>query len=157
MPTLDEVYRKFGETAEAAQLLETQLGTMLLLIRGAEENLFITPNPERASQLHDTINRHTLGQLSKAFNSTAQSLDELDSLLSVALQERNRLFHHFYRDHNFRRNSDEGRSLMLKDMESIHNTLLSAYKAVMLLSGVDLEALADTPYEPHAPTRHVPI
>ena len=27
MPTLDDVYRKFGEASEAAQLLETELGT----------------------------------------------------------------------------------------------------------------------------------
>ena len=32
MPTLDDVYRKFGETAEAAQLLETDLGTIALMI-----------------------------------------------------------------------------------------------------------------------------
>jgi hypothetical protein len=156
MTTLDEVYRKYGETAEAAQLLETELGTMLLLMRGAEEDLFAEPNAKRASDLYSTINRHTLGQILKALNKS-QSLDALDSLLSSALRERNRLFHHFYRDHNFRRNSGEGRALMLKDMESIHDTLLNAYKAVMLLSGVDLEALADTPYERHAPTCHVPI
>jgi hypothetical protein len=27
MPSLDDVYRKFGEAAEAAQLVETELGT----------------------------------------------------------------------------------------------------------------------------------
>ena len=32
MPTLDDVYRKFGEASEAAQLLETELGTMLLTV-----------------------------------------------------------------------------------------------------------------------------
>jgi hypothetical protein len=30
MPTLDDIYRKFGEVSEAAQLVETELGTMLL-------------------------------------------------------------------------------------------------------------------------------
>ncbi|TXT38473.1 MAG: hypothetical protein FD135_2869 [Comamonadaceae bacterium] len=30
MPTLSEVYAKFGEAAEAAQLLELELGTLLL-------------------------------------------------------------------------------------------------------------------------------
>jgi hypothetical protein len=42
---------------------------------------------------------------------------------------------------------------MLEDLESIHNALLNAYKAVMLLSGVDL----DTAIETNLPTRHVPI
>lgn len=30
MPGLDDIYRKFGEAAEAAQLLETELGNMLV-------------------------------------------------------------------------------------------------------------------------------
>jgi hypothetical protein len=157
VPTLDDLYRKFGETAEAAQLLETELGTKLLLARGAEESLFTEPNPARATDLHSTINRHTLGQLLKGLNRTHQSLDALESLLSNAVQERNRLFHSFYRHHNFRRNSNEGRALMLKDIESIHDTLLTAYKAVMLLSGVDLDTLVETVVEYDPPTRHVPI
>jgi len=111
------------------------------------------PNPERASDLLAIINRHTLGQLLKSLNDKTQSLDELESLLSKALEERNRLLHSFYRQHNFRRNSDEGRALMLKDLESIHDALLDAYKAIMLLSGVDLDA----PGEYKAPTRHLPI
>jgi hypothetical protein len=59
MPALDEVYRKFGEVAEAAQLL----------------------------------------------------------LLANALAERNQPFHSFYRKHNFRRNSKEGRAKMLEDLD----------------------------------------
>jgi hypothetical protein len=40
MLTLDEVYRKFGEVAEAAQLLETELGTIRLNAEGIEHDLF---------------------------------------------------------------------------------------------------------------------
>ena len=157
MFSLDDVYRKFGETAEAAQLLETQLGTMLLLVRGTEDKLISEPNPNRATDVYRQINRQTLGQLLKNLKNTNQSLQELDSLLSNALGERNRLFHSFYRQHNFRRNSDEGRMLMLRDLESIHDILLHAYKAVMLLDGVDLDGLADTTVEHNLPTRHVLI
>jgi hypothetical protein len=157
VPTLDDIYRKFGAVAEAAQLLETELGTMLLLSRGAEEGLFFKPNQKIASELYTTINRHTLGQLIKRLNGTSQSLNELESIFLNALQERNRLFHSFYRQHNFRRNSDEGKALMLKDLEAIHDTLLSAYKAVMKLSGVDLDALVESDIEHNAPTRHVKI
>jgi hypothetical protein len=156
MPTLDDVYRKFGETAEAAQLVETELGTMLLLVCGVDKGLLSKPNPAGASDLLDTINRHTLGQLIKSLNKTTQSLDALYSLLTSARDERNRLFHTFYRQHNFRRNSDEGRSSMLNDLESIHDTLLRAYKAIMLLSGVDLETLTAAG-EQVGPTGHLPI
>jgi hypothetical protein len=124
------------------------------LVGAVEDGLLIEPNPERASDLVGRIDRHTLGQLIKKLNSKTQSLDQIESLLSSALEERNRPLHSFYRQHNFRRNTDEGRALMLKDLESIHDTLLDAYKAVVLLSGVDLDAVSR---EHKAPTRHLPI
>jgi hypothetical protein len=142
LPTLDDVYRKFGEASEAAQLLETELGTMLLHFNVVDEGLLSTPNPERATAIYKTINRSTLGQVIKKLKSNAQSIDGLDgleNLLSDALVERNRLSHSFYRQHNLRRNSEEGRVLMMDDLDSIHTKLLDAYKAVMLLSGFDLD------------------
>jgi hypothetical protein len=151
------IYRKFGETAEAAQLLETELGTKLLMVRGVEEGLIAESDSERATDLYNTIDRRTLGQLIRELNETAESLDALKSLISNALRERNRPFHSFYRQHNFRRNSNEGRALMLNDLESIHDAVFQAYKAVMLLSGVDLDALVEGEVEYTLPTRHVSI
>ena len=153
MSTLGDVYRKFGETAEAAQLIETELGTMLLQLRCEDEGLMDNKDPARASDILGCIDRHTLGQLLKSLNNHTQSLDALADVLSKALQERNRLFHSFYRNHNFRRNSDEGRAAMLEDLEAIHSALLDAYKAVLALNGVDLDALAGM----KLPTRHLPI
>ena len=195
--TLDDVYRKFGETAEAAQLLECELGTLLFLVKAVSEDLFVNPDRLRAFELHNKIDSFTLGTLLKELKSTpsaeavqlletqlgpllslvdavrdnlltnppdrmhatsqTRSIDELEALLVNALAERNRLSHSFYRQHNFRRNSDEGRALMLKDLESIHDTLLNAYKAVMLLTLVDLDDAARS-FDPlTAPTRHLPI
>jgi hypothetical protein len=116
MPTLDDVYRKFGETAEAAQLLETELGNMLMMVRSSDEGLLEKKNPTLATHILDSVNRHTLGQFLKNLNNRTQSLDALDALLVKARDERNRLSHSFYREHNFRRNSDEGRALMLADL-----------------------------------------
>jgi hypothetical protein len=86
---------------------------------------------------------------------TTPPLDTLETVLWRALEERNRLQHSFYRQHNFRRNSDQGRAAMLRDLDQIHDAILDAYKAVMLLSGIDLEAEAAMPFS--FPTRHVPI
>jgi len=155
VPTLDDVYRKFGETAEAAQLLETELGNMLLAARASVEDLFGNSDRTRAADILQAIDKQTLGQLLKNLKGNYPSLDDVESFLWNALQERNRLQHSFYRQHNFRRNSDEGRILMLNDLEAIHHTLLGAYKAILLLSGVDIEAIATSPTSP--PTRHVPI
>jgi hypothetical protein len=151
--TLDDVYRKFGEASEAAQLLETELGNVLIKIGVVEENLLNESNQDQASELFKKINRQTLGQLLKNVSSSTESVGHLEALLSRALAERNRLSHSFYRRHNFRRNSEEGRALMLNDLELIHDTLLEAYKAVMLLSGIDLDAA----HIDQLPTRQVPI
>lgn len=158
MPTLDDVYRKFGETSEAAQLLETELGNILLLIGAVEADLFEQPDPQRASNLYRKINRQTLGQLLRNAQGSTDTLDHLDALLAHALNARNRLAHEFYRQHNFRRNSSEGRTLMLDDLEGIHHTLIEAYKAVMRLSGVDLDAIDfDAIDLEQLPKDHVPI
>ena len=43
--------------------------------------------------------------------------------------------------------------MMLKDLERIHESIIKAYKGVMLLSGIDLDAIASVP----TPIRHLPI
>lgn len=153
MPTLLDVYCKFGEAAEAAQLLETELGNMLLISKCIDEDLLESKNLERAADILAYVNRHTLGQILKTLKDHTQSPDDLDLLLGKARDERNRLCHSFYRDHNFRRNSEAGRAVMLRDLEAIHAALLDAYKAIMLVRGVDLASVDSVVL----PTRHVRI
>jgi len=153
MPTLDDVYWKFGYAAEAAQLLETELGNMLIKHGVIEENLVNQRDPNRAAELFRQIDKHTFGQLIIRLKAKNQSITNLEDVLAKALDERNRLFHSFYRQHNFRRNSDEGRQRMLDDLESIHKMLLDAYKAVMLVLVVDVDKLWRT----ELPTKHLPI
>jgi len=153
MPTLDEVYRKFGEVSEAAQLLETELGTIQLYAEGIAHDLFASGKGELATELYNKINKSTLGQLLKRLANSAGISGDLELLLADALAERNQLFHSFYRKHNFRRNSDSGSAKMLEDLQHKHETILGAYKAVMRLSGIDLDSLPDTPM----PTTHVKI
>ena len=153
MPSLEDVYQKFGFASEAVQLLETELGTILLITGAVEQNLIETQDPDAANTLYRNINRKTLGQLLKGVKNTSVSVEHLEELLSKALKERNRLTHSFYRQHNFRRNSEDGCQVMLDDLENIHEALLEAYKAVMLLSGVDLDNISPS----KAPTGHVPL
>jgi hypothetical protein len=152
-PSLNEVYRKFGEVSEAAQLLETELGNLLLLHKGVGAGLLENENPEAASRILEQINRNTLGQVLWQLRGNYNDLDALESLLNVAKAERNRLFHSFYREHNFRRNSAGGRTLMLHDLEAMHEKIIDAYKAVMKLSGIDLDKVQMQ----DLPTKHVPI
>ena len=153
MPTLDDVYRKFGETSEAAQLLETELGNILFSVGAMDADQLEQPAKARASDVLKFVNRQTLGQLLKSLNRSTDSIADLESLLERALTERNRLSHSFYREHNFRRNSDKRCALMMEDLESIHRVLLNAYKAVMLQTGVDLDKITIA----SLPTDHLPI
>lgn len=153
MTTLDDVYWKFGMTSEAVQLFETELGNMLFLAGAVEAGLLEEIDTKRATDLLELVNRQTLGQLLKSLGRSSESLDSLEAVLNKALKERNRLTHSFYRQHNFRRNSEEGCAVMLSDLETIHETILDAYKAVMLLSGVDLDSLQVS----SLPTKHLPL
>ena len=157
MPTLDEVYRKFGEVSEAAQLLETELGTMLLTHKCIDAGLLKRPSSEKATAIHEHVTKQTLGKLIRSLGPIGGISDNLEQLLCNALATRNRLTHSFYLQHNFRRNSDEGREEMLRDLEAMHDDLLDAYKAVLLLSGVDLDALVDEFGDIPLPTGHLKI
>jgi hypothetical protein len=152
MATLDDVYRKFGEASEAAQLLETELGNLLLADEAQRHGGLEHPDPLSALESLKEINRSTLGTLLRELNSRVP-VDEARSVLDLALRERNRLTHAFFRQHNFRRNSVDGCTIMMADLESIHTAIFGAYKLVLLASGTDLDALTDV----RIPTNHVKI
>ena len=109
MPSIDDVYLKFGFASEAAQLLETELGTLLFRSGAIEANLFENPNHDMALELLRFVNRKTLGQLIRSLSKTDQSIDDLYEILKRALCERNRLAHSFYREHNNRQSAVAGR------------------------------------------------
>jgi hypothetical protein len=78
MPTLDDVYRKFGETAEAAQLLETELGNVLLSLGAFEEDLLRGMNANRAADLLGEIDASTLGRLLNRLRAKTRLPNELE-------------------------------------------------------------------------------
>ena len=106
MPTLDDVYRKFGETAEAAQLLETELGNLLLEHDCIEVGSPREPRPGqgdrnlRPHQQEDSRTVDAFPRVGRQFR-----CESLEQILSDALAARNRLTHSFYMQHNLRRNS----------------------------------------------------
>lgn len=171
MPTLDDVYRKFGEVSEAAQLLETDVGTVMMFLGAVDQGL-ISPelkvDSQRAARLMDRINRQTLGQLIRTTQQLTDAFGPIETLLAEALDERNRLAHCFYRQHNLRKFSNKGRAIMMNDLESMHEVLLAAWKAVNMIQGIDLDALVKqmdeateqsnaSPSDVDTPIRHLKI
>ena len=159
MPDLDEVYRKFGEVAEAAQLFETALGSLLFWEECSKRQSIFNPDPVLSRQIYDSVNKKTSGQLFSKLKDFDERFDNqsLKIDFAMALDERNRLFHSFYREHNFRRNSPQGCQIMLDDLEKMHDIILDAYKKLLLLDGIDLEKLAENSESVSLPTGHVKI
>ena len=151
MPDIDEVYRKFGEVSEAAQLLETELGNILVFNEAVRSDLFFTRRQEEARRILREINKSTLGKLIKKLTEKNRELEHSAELFAKALAERNRLSHSFFRNHNFRRNTSEGCSIMLEDLESIHEILMEAYRVALAIGGIDLDSVN----LPGLPTNHL--
>ena len=85
LPTLDDVYRKFGEASEAAQLLETERGTLLLWEQVIAEDL-LGGDGERATEIMGAINSQTLGTLLKNAKGNSQPIEEIAALLDRAVR-----------------------------------------------------------------------
>lgn len=159
-PTRDDIYKAFGEAAETAQLLETELGTLLILHNVIDAGLLENPDPGKAATIYDHINKQTLGQLLRKLKGGGFTEgDELEQLLRLALATRNRLVHSFYLQHNLRINSEEGREAMMEDLKTIEKDLRKAYNTVsVLLSGPLLLAGAQAEeIEALAKRAHLPI
>lgn len=158
MPTRDDIYRKFGEVSETAQLLETELGSLLLSYKCVDAGLFRNPDPRKATEIYDHIDSQTLGQLAAKFRAAGLVGAEFQQLLTGAVASRNRLAHKFYLQHNLRMNSDDGRGVMMTDLDAMHQELAKAYKAASYLGSVtlavlgakteELEELAERPHLP---------
>jgi hypothetical protein len=135
LATHDELYAKFGITAEAAQLFEVELGSLLLCARAIEQRWRSKADADKARKLLRHIDRSTLGHLLGSLRRCVELDDGLADRFASALQTRNRLFHHFYESHNFKIQTDEGRDAMMADLEIMHVELFNAWQVASSLTG----------------------
>ena len=134
MPERHELYSKFGITAEAAQLFETELGTLLLCLQGRQERWHEAPDGAAARAFLDRIDRKTLGQLLKDVKLHISFEGGAEALFSSALNARNQLSHGFFERHNFRIQTSEGRAKMVADLEQLHTDLFTAWQVASAIS-----------------------
>jgi hypothetical protein len=140
MATRSELYAKFGVTAEAAQLFETELGTLLLWARDLENGWHVTPDGEAARAVLSEIDRSTLGQLLTNLKKHVKLDDDLGSRFASALRARNRLNHGFFERHNFKIQTDEGRDTMVADLETLHDELFHAWQIASAMTAIAIRA-----------------
>ncbi|MCA0050633.1 hypothetical protein LB577_27395 [Mesorhizobium sp. B283B1A] len=136
MATRDELYAKFGKAAEAAQLFETELGSLLLCARGLERGWHHEVDPDDARKVLDHIDRSTLGQLLGTLKNCVSLDYGLVDRFACALKARNRLVHRFYETHGFKIQTDEGRDAMVADLEVLHSELFNAWQAASKITAV---------------------
>ena len=78
MPNLEDVYQKFGMVAEAAQLLETELGTILFVSEASAADLLPQSNPSLATEIYRSVNKRTLGQLIKRIANSNKGVKSME-------------------------------------------------------------------------------
>lgn len=128
MATRDDVYAKFGLTAEVAQLFETELGTLLLAREGEERGWHLKANPDQAAEFYEKLNRKTLGQILANLRDCLDLDERVGKSFKIALKARNHLNHGFFERHNFAIFDDAGRSAMIDELEKMHSELVEAYE-----------------------------
>ena len=128
MPERHELYAKFGIAAETAQLFETELGTLVLMLQSIEKGWHVAPDTEAARRVLDDIERSTLGRLLKSLGRQLTLIDGLEDVFSSALSARNRLTHGWFESHNYKIQSKSGRIEMAADLDNLHSELFSAWQ-----------------------------
>ncbi|MGB3537882.1 MAG: hypothetical protein WBA42_06955 [Mesorhizobium sp.] len=143
LATREDVYAKFGVTAEAGQLFETELGTLLLCARGLEHGWHVSPDGDKARAVLDEIDRSTLGRLLNMLHSRIRIESGLEEKFAAALRARNRLNHGFYEQHNFKIQTDAGRDVMIADLEALHEELFQAWRTASAMTALLSRILLD--------------
>lgn len=132
---LDELYAKFGRTAEMAQVMELEAGNLALsyVLIAFDVNNLTKEQKLFLKSLSEDIDRRTFGNLAnilkKSMNIDKTIKDRIDS----ALEKRNYLTHRFFRTHNFAIHSAEGRAKMIEELSNLYEAF---YIAHTLLHGM---------------------
>jgi hypothetical protein len=137
-----ELYAKYGIAAETAQLFETEMGMLLLCLRALENDWHIVPNAPAAREVLVSIDRSTLGRLLNDLRRYSRIDGGLEDLFSSALNARNRLMHGFFEKHNFKIQTEEGRTEMIADLDELHSELFRAWRSANQLTTVIAEYIA---------------
>lgn len=143
MATRDQVYLKFGEVAEAAQLFETNLGTVILATRAVSESWHKKPDPNAARKVLESINRKTLGVLLNEVRKIITFDSNTEKLLIDALNARNELMHGFYEKHNFKIFNDDGCDEMISDLECLHSKLTFGWQSALSIADVISKSISN--------------
>ena len=124
-PSIDDIYTKFGKTAEVAQTLELEASNAILSFIVLFMITDKTTNEEKIKlqKLSEKNDKKTLGNLLGQIKKVVEFNPLAETNIETALEKRNYLIHDFYKKHNFAIHSEEGREQMIADLDDISKTL----------------------------------
>ena len=133
--TLRLLYFEFGRTAEMAQIMEMEAGNFALSFVSLAFDPSKVTDDERdlLRAIVDDVNSRTFGNLLKQIRKIGDVSENIRRIVDEAIEKRNYLVHKFFRSHNLRINSEEGREEMIADLRAIHESLSRAHA---VLSGM---------------------
>jgi len=111
-----EMYAFFGLAAYAANLLESSFINWTVALRLGNVSGATRQDFDTAFSHFQT---RTLGQLLTATRSLTSVPAELDSVLAKSLSERNRLVHHFFREHAANAMHPAGQRVVIGELSSM--------------------------------------
>lgn len=115
------VYAHFGLAVYLGQVLEHGIVNALLIVDLAPRAKEVATK-DTWGHVVDVFFadrfRETLGRLIRRLNQFSVVSPNLESKMEEALNERNRLVHHFFRDHAESFMTDAGRNCMISELES---------------------------------------
>ena len=118
-----ETYAFYGFAAYCSQLVEHAAINLALVLQLPEVNLI---SKEAFDEIYDSLNKKTFGQLLKTAKKLITISDNNESLLKEALEARNYLAHHFFKEHAENFISNTGKHEMKKELQSIITKLNKA-------------------------------
>jgi hypothetical protein len=136
---LNAVFACFGSAAQHCQFFEAALGEFLLVynkIRGTSLTL------QEFEAMEAKLQRWTMGQLLKEFKNHVKVGDvTVAAFLDAALEKRNFLMHHFFRDRQAMFNGEKGRMELLRELVEIDKHLETATTVINAMRLAMCEAL----------------
>jgi len=126
---LDELYAKFGRTAEMAQVMELEAGNLALsyVLIAFDVNNLTKEQKLFMKSLSEDIDRRTFGNLVNILKKSMNVDQKIKDTVDSALEKRNYLTHRFFRTHNFVIHSVEGRAKMIDELSNLYEAFSIAH------------------------------
>ncbi len=127
---IKEVYARFGLAVYCAQVLEHGLVNALVILDLVPSRRHLARSKaDWAGEVDTFMGTHfrtTMGRMMKSLHAVTQVDNDLEALLNEALEKRNWLVHHFFRDSAVAFMSATGREQMLRDIDQCRELFESA-------------------------------